>query len=375
MKVQKSQNHWTITVDSKTTIGQFIDYLASHPLIFHRYPYDIRLNEKNKKKQKLFENAFQCYYLVSKYASSDVNTFYPSQVEQSSNLPNTSNLTWNDVPCYQKYINSSFNIISDTEYLLIYFSKLLESFDTNAMALLPSYPKTILNQLLPPHEIQEICFITLLEWQIKGKRGKTIPLSKDKSLQVFKTSFPVLYTLIFEKDGFEVLQCVYDILKLVEKDEKQSLVTRKKCVSMYQKLLKKISNPRLLQFIKNQNKVGVFFVGMSNPRFNPLCLLSMYLLFHFYYLPKENIYSLADSVLSYIERVKKEYYRMYPTNIFQYDVDTYNRIQKKQVVPDYFLKKNVDTINKLFGKSNYTKFFDTLSDTILCNTKQSEILI
>lgn len=374
MKFNRTKNHWTITIEPSTTLQQFLDYLVSHPVTLTDYPSNISINEKNSKKKKLFENAFQCYYLISKFASTDVSTFYPSQVDQSSNLENTTNLSWDDIPCYQKYVNTSFHIISDTEYLLIYFSKLLESYDTNAMALLPSYPKTILNQLLPPNEIQEICFMTLLEWQIKGKRGKTIPMSKEESLQAFHTSFPTLYSLVFEKDGFEVLQCVYDILKLIEKDENQSLTTRKKCVHMYQNLLKKISNKHLSAFMKKQNKVGVFFVGMSNPRFNPSCVLTMYLLFSFYYFPKDNIYTIAQSVMSYIERVKKEYHRKYPTNIFQYDVDKYNRIQKKEVLPDYFLKKNVDTINRTFGKANYTKFFETLSDTILCNTKQSEIL-
>jgi hypothetical protein len=366
---EKRRNVVTIvTVDPDTTIDEFIDYLIRHLHGLDEFPFDIQINEQNPKKKKIFENALQCFYLISKYASTDVSSLYPSQVQQASNLENTTNISWDDLPYYVKYVNPSLRIISDTEFLLIYFSKLLESFDTNAGALLPSYPKTILNQILHPNDIKEICSMTMLEWQIKGKRGNQVPLSRTQAIDAFQRSFPTLYFLVFEKDGFEVLTAVYTMLKIIEKDEGQSLPTRKQCVSLYEKLLKKISHRRLREFLKKYNRVGLFFLGMPHPKFQPLCILSMYLLFYFYYFPKENVYSLDENALEYIQRVKNLYVRQHPTNIFQYDLDVHNKMLKKELVSDYMLKTHVDSINKYFGRHNYTNFFDTLLEMILCNT-------
>jgi len=368
MNIKQEKGRIIVAIDANTTIDGFIDYLVTHVHRLDEFPSDIQINEQNPAKRKIFENALQCFYLISKYASTDVSSLYPSQVQQASNLESTSDISWDDLPYYVKYVNPSLRIISDTEFLLIYFTKLLESFDTNAGALLPSYPKTILNQILPPSDIKEICSMTILEWQIKGRRGNQIPLSRTQSIDAFQRSFPTLYYLVFEKDGFEVLTAVYNMLKIIPKDEGQSLTTRKKCVSLYEQLLQKISNRRLREFLKKYSRVGLFFLGMPHPKFQPLCILSMYLLFYFYYFPKENVYSLDENTLEYIQRVKNLYVRQHPTHIFQYDLNSHNKILEKELVSDFLLKKHVDGINKYFGKHNYTNFFDTLLEMILCNT-------
>jgi hypothetical protein len=374
MNIKKQGHILHIKIKNNTTLNEFISYLVNHSQKLLEYPYDIKINQKNVNKKKIFENALQCFYLVSKYKSINIDKLYPSQVQQSSNLQDTTNLSWNDIPYYQKYVNNSLNIISDTEYLLIYFSKLLESYDANVGSLLPSYPKTILNEIIHPNDIKEICYMTLLEWQIKGKRGNLIPMSKKESLNAFKTSFPSIYYLVFEKDGFEILKSVYEILKIIEKDETQSVETRKKCIEIYQNLLQNLSNKNLSEYFKKIDKIGLYSLGMANPRFNPSCLLTMYLLFYFYYLPTENIYVLNNTALQYIQKVKTQYFKKYPTNIFKYDYDKHNKIKKIELTSDYFFKEYVRNINKSFGTPQYNQRFDENIPMLFCNTNSSQLI-
>lgn len=376
--LKKKGDVWVLTMPKKNpTLKEFISYLADHSETLLEYPFEIEISGANTlKQQKLFEHAIQCFYLVTKFYSVKMDSLFPSQVQDASNFQQQlANLSWGKIPYYQKYVNASLNIISDPEFMLIYFSKLLESFDSNCRALLPSYPKTILNQILPPNEIKEICYMVLLEWQIKGKRGNTKPLSKPQALEVFKTSFPSLYYLVLTRDGFHILTCAYHILTIIKKDENQSLETRKKCLNIYHQCINTIADSKLAAHFKKINRIGVFFTGMPNARVNPGCLLSMHLLYFFYYFPQENVYLVDATVQNYMKKIKREYYQRFPTNIYQYDVDKHSHKIKKQFTSDYLAKEYVRQINAYLGHPNYNLFLDSLVERIYCNTMGNKLLL
>lgn len=361
MKLGIQKNKYTFTASPSDTFSDILRFLCRQDI--RDFPETVTVRNASVPKERI-EDMLLAIHQVTSFR--ETQSYFPEDVDDSSNFM-VSYKDWSDVPCYQRYVNHRMKIISDPEYLVIYWSKSFESFDVNNSALLPSYPKSMTNMWFTPQEIKQVCRLILLEWTVNGRRTKEIPMTHKSALNQFKESFPLLYDLVFTPDGNTVLETVYAIILLTDKDYRQSKETRKKCIALFRSMLDNIKTKSLQTYMKKNDKIGVHFVGMPNAKIIGSCLLTMYFSFSYFYFSSDNIYHLDAPILNYIQKIKEIYRKKYPNGIYEVDYDI--AIKKnitKPVFFDFFRKDYIDKINIQLKRPNNSKFFKTLTPILLC---------
>jgi hypothetical protein len=283
-------------------------------------------------------------YQTKIYYDTDTSNYYPQDVEDSSNFINKYD-SWKVVPCYQRYINKRLKIITDPEFTLIYWSKGFENYDVNAGRLLPSYPKSLMNNYFTPTEIKELCVLYLFELRIHGPRSSGIPLkTESEALTFFETNFPLLHKLIFTDDGFKFLKCIYEILLLIENDYVQSKDTIKKCIALLNNLFDNLSDKKLRNYCRANDKIGLFFMGMPHAKIYTGCIFTIFFLYYYYFLPTfETKFKFTRHELDTLKFVKTT--MDLDSSIFEVDFD----FRKKQTIKNKinFLYYEIKQFNKI----------------------------
>lgn len=367
MKLTLDRNKYTFVGSNSDTFSDVLRFLANQHI--KSFPETVVVKDSTIPQERIRDVLTVIYQITSFH---DTGSYYPEDVGESSNFL-TVYKDWSEVPCYQRYVNHRTKIISDPEYLLIYWSTIFESFDVNNNALLPGYPKSMTNVWHTPQEIGNVCRLMLLEWTVNGMRSKEIPMTHKNALRQFKESFPLIYDLVFTSDGATVLEAVYQIILLSDKDYCQSKEIRKKCIAIFQTMLKNIRNKGLQAYMRKNDRIAVYSTGMRNPRILGQCLLTIYFSYSYFFLPSENIYHLDGAVLGYIQKVKDIYHKQHPNGIYKVDYDP----KKKQNILQpfscvFFQKSRVDKINSRLKRPGYSKFFESLTPTLFCSTRSED---
>lgn len=371
MQIKIKKNEYDLILSPADRFSDVLVFLCNQKI--DNFPHKV-IVQNSKIPVHQIENLLLAIYQVRSFKKTD-HSYFPQEVGDSSNFQHEYE-SWSTVPCYQRYVNHRMKIITDPEFLLIQWSKGFESFDANNNALLPMYPKSITNILFEPIEIKEVCRIILFEWCIDGLRTKKIPMTMKNAQEQFRLSFPLLHDLVYTDDGYRVLETVYKIIRLTESDYTQSAATRKKCLQFFKKMITEINNSKLKNHFKTNDRIGLYYVGMPNPKINGYCILTLFFSFNYFYFPQNNIYHVDKKTLSYILKLKDMYKKRYQSGIYQVDFD----FKKKSniLVPitfDFFLKKNIQKINVELKKPNYTKFFDTLPPIwLFCKVNTADII-
>lgn len=297
MKLTSGNHMYTYTGSDSDTFSEVLRFLCRQHV--NDFPETVVVRNSRIPTDRIREVLTAVYQVTTFFQ--DTGSYYPEDVEDSSNFT-TDYKTWADVPCYQRYVNHRMKIISDPEYLLLYWSKAFESFDTQNNALLPSYPKSMTNIWFTPQEIGHVCQLVLFEWTVSGMRSREIPMTHKNALKQFKESFPLLYDLVFTPDGNTVLKAVYGIILLGDRDYYQSKETRAKCIALFETMLEKLQSKSLQAYLKKNDRIAVYSTGMRNPRILGHCLLTVYFSYSFFYFPTDNVYNLDNTVLGYIHK-------------------------------------------------------------------------
>lgn len=367
MKLDLKKNKYTILAEPTDKFLDMFDFLCGQRI--KEFPHEVEIKNNWTPKDQV-ENALIAIYQIQTFKNTE--SYYPEEVEDSSNFLK-SYKTWEDVPCTQRYVNHRLKIISDPEFLLICWSKGFESFDQQNNALLPGYPKSMTNIWFTPLEIKEVCRIVIFEWCIKGLRSKKKPLTLKSAHKQFKENYPIIYDLVYTKDGYLILETVYEMILVIDKDYCQSLETRKKCHFIYKKMVEKIKDKDLQNYFKTNDRIGIYYVGMPNPKINWQCILTLFFTFKYFYFPKENIYHLDPGVLRYIDRIKKMYNIKFPKNVYEIDYDPKKKENvMKPIYFDFYIKRNIIAINKQLGEANFSNFFETLTPILFCMMRSND---
>ena len=321
------------------------------------------------------ESVLECLLLVihhHKIKNTSSVLFFPEQAQQSVNLRIPQGISFQDLAPTRCYQNVRLGVRADPEWLVIFWAKQLETWDDNLHTLTPAYPKSVLNQPFLPSEIRTVCNQLLLEWRIHGRRiGDQPPLkisSKAKALEEFRRAVPLVYDLVYTPDGFHLLECVYEMNDVLEKGSPRALPM---ALTVYKKFLDSVEDKRLKNHLLVNNKIGVHHAGLSEPQLRPSCLLTNFITMDYYYFPSSNIYHVEDTVLHYLDRIKSTY----PTknNFQQLDmVMGKKELVFKTITWDFFSKKEVEKMNKKFGRENYSLFFNTLEKILYCSVRSHE---
>lgn len=379
MRLVKSKDgQYRFTASPSDSSSDILQFLSRHHKQVNEFPVpdDLIVDGSPSLARDAIARILTAVYQVMVYLSAETSSYFPQDVEDSSNFYHDTYANWGEVPCYRRYVNHRMRIIADPEFLLIYWSKGFENFDVNNNALLPAYPKSVTNIYFTPAEIRHVCELMLFEWTVHGCRNDPVPLSdRKKALTRFKTSFPLLYDLVFTADGFRILETIHAITSLTDKDDVQSKETRQKCRTLFRDMLEAIKEQPLKTHMRTHDKIAVHFMGMPNPRVLSNCILTMFFTYAFFYLPADNIYDLHASVLDYCRRVTARYDMLYPTEIYREDYDPGKKALVLSPVTFRFYRKiYVDRINTFFKKPNYSNFFLTLTPRLLCMLSSDRIL-
>jgi len=211
--------------------------------------------------RKVGVRVFRCLLLVMD-GTKVTPEFYPEDPEQVINTVLQGNPTWKDVSPLRRYVNTRLKDVFDPEYLVIMWSKQLENYDANDVALIPSFPKDLYNRYFTPEEIRAVCDQLLFRWEVENVRDGNHRL---------ETAAPALFHLVYDPLGYKVLETSYRMLTMPDK-----------------------SLPNMMEVIrefKNKHpvaaawKIGFQFVGMPEMVVRPECLLAGFLMHKLFYVP------------------------------------------------------------------------------------------
>ena len=359
MNLKLIADKYILTLEKKSDFKTIFDYLVQQEFPIFPSEFEIKSNFSiydtlflksvaDDDVESIYNLAMVIYQVKLFFKEKNIMNYYPQDVEDSSNFIKKYS-SWAEVPCYQRYINKRLKIISDPEYLLIYWSKGFENYDSNAGKLLPAYPKSLLNEYFLPPEIKHVCDLYLLELRIAGPRCSNKPFkTKMEALDFFRTNFTLMHDLVYTKDGYEVLSTIHEISILIDKDYLQSKETRNKCVKMIRQMINKMQDKDFKAHLNRNARVGVYFRGMPNPKILPGCIFNLFFLFYNYYLPKNDLINVTRENGLIIDFVKIMYNK--DSEIYEIDYDYKKKqIVKKKIEFLYFEKKVFDKIAVKYG--------------------------
>jgi hypothetical protein len=321
---------------SVKTVDDWVDVLlprlVSLPKDFS-FSTPLEFPKLSKARAAMGERVFRCLWLVwmSKEITQD---YYPEDPEQTINFElEKGKTTWNDISVVKKYVNTRLKNVFDPEFLVLLWSKQLENFDSNDMALLPTYPKDFYNRPFRPHEIRDV--VRQLQFS-----------NSSKSIQA-----PALLALVEDPFGYQVLETVYTLLTVPKQEMRGRLEQFKK------------QHPPTQPW-----KVGFHFMGMSEPLLRPECLLTEYLLSRFFYIPPRhilNLFSIDDPTQYFLEKLQRDTAPKHPLYVLDMDPKTMKTVKK----PQYFWfhdKKTVRAYAHKVGKPNYFLFLEDMNQLFKC---------
>jgi hypothetical protein len=282
--------------------------------------------------------------------------YYPQTAQIATNMQEDVQ-EWKDVPLLRKYHNDRLSILADPEFLIIYWCKNFENFDSNQNCLLPSYPKSIFGSNFTPLEIKTVCERMIFYWMINDQ------ISETESRKRFQELIPFLHDLVFTEDGFRILKYSFDLIN-------DNAVK-------YSELLVNIRDTKLKLFLKEHDRIGVFSQGMPKPVIKTGCVLGLFLTFSYYYLPHTmEIYHVDTNVVNYFQRVTEKYHQelLNKSRVF-YEFDYDYKLKKTIKKPIYFrfyCKDRISKINLFLGKPGYTTFLNTLQPILWCSVRSDK---
>ena len=329
------------------------------------YPINFIGSWKEQDKESI-QKIIQCGLIVFKHF--EFMKRKPSQqiVQNLVNFVPVAN--WSVVHPLRRFQSTKHEIILDPEYLVMTWSKLFETFDSEQNILLPAYPCDIItHELMNPREIKQVVEILLMERQVLGQRNTGLPMTRGQALEHFRQTSPVLYQLLYTEDGFKVLNTLYEISTLLAKDPAQSPDTQTKCKKLIQRLLDSIVDPGLKQHMQLHNRCFVFSTGMPYPIIKPGCILTNYLTNYFFYFPEENIYFVDDAFLDQIQRVKQAYIQKMGC-LYALDLNpATTKLQYVQVKPNFLWKDEFEVARKKASVYGFDEFSD-LQNWLYCSS-------
>jgi len=342
-----------LPVSSLTSLSQWADWFSTHStwvpdlhisdtLVFSR---PLRPEQKD-----MAYRTYVCWLLVLQKQHFATTEFFPEEPEDVVNIL-VKNNAWKAVPLLRTYLNPRLQLRMDPEYLMIYWCKSLENFDTNNTALLPSYPKDLFNRPFTPREIRDVC----LQVDVFRQQQRLLPLSQ---------CAPFFSSLVSDPFGLEVLQTVFNML--TAREDKDSF------------RMKRILEQFLNRFpTKTKDwRFGFHFLGMASVQYRPECLLTEYLLSGFFFFPTSSVlktqFALDDATLRLIEQMKNDLYReaVKGSILYQYDWDP--KTKKNVRVPIRFLffdKTAVQRYVVRLKKPRYFLFFEQLMQRMRCKER------
>jgi len=336
-------------------------------LIVNYIGYPIKFSGAWKEEDKeLIQKVIQCGLIVFKHF--EFMKRKPSQqiVQDLVNFNPVAN--WSLVHPLRRFQSNKHEIILDPEYLVMTWSKLFETFDSEQNILLPAYPSDIItHELMNPREIKEVVEILLMERQVLGLRNSGVPMTRGQALEHFRQTSPVLYQLLYTEDGIKVLNTLYELSTLLAKDPPQSPDTQTKCKSLIQRLIDSIRDPGLKKHLEAHNRCFVFSTGMPYPMIKPGCFLTNYLTYFFFYFPDENIYFVDDAFLDQIQGVKQAYIQKMGS-IYALDLNPATRkLEYVLIKPNFLWKDEFEIARRKISVYGLDEFSD-LQNWLYCSS-------
>jgi len=342
---------------AKKDVKLIVDYIG-YPIKF--------IGAWKQEDKELIQKIIQCGLIVLRHFEFMKKKPSLQILQDLINFENVAN--WSLVHPLRRFQSKKHEIIFDPEFLVMTWSKLFETFDSEQNVLLPSYPLDIISHaLMDPQEIKQVVEILLMERQILGLRNSSLTMTRGEALEHFRRTSPVLYQLLYTEDGFKVLNALHEISTLLAKDPVQSSDTQAKCKILIQRLVHSIRDPALKQHMQLHNRCFVFSTGMPYPMIKAGCLLTNYLTFYFFYFPEENIYFVDDYFLDEIQKVRTEYQQSVGTALALDLNAVTKKLEYMPIKPSFFWKDEFEIARK--KSSSYTlQEFSDLQNWLYCSS-------
>jgi len=254
---------------------------ASQAMTFFSLPITVSPASQQNEVEKIF----RCYLLAQNSRESASVRQIGWQVQDFVNFSLAPDQKqWGDLPVVKRYQNKRLGLIADPEFLIISWCKKFENYDRNNSALLPSFPSDFNNRPLTPVEIRDVVNMWIL------RRMITHGVTRDAAKKTLSLMAPVLYDLVFDFLGWDVLHVVYDMLLLIRTDDTQPLSMREILLAMYEPLHQKLKK----EGCAHTEKVGLKFMGWPHAMFRPELVLTVYILHKYIFLPYTTESQLRD---------------------------------------------------------------------------------
>lgn len=342
MRITTTASEVTVTgiPASVKTVDDWVDLFVG---TFSGIPFStpIRFPKLPKPRAVLGERVLRCLSLISQ-GGLVTPEFYPEDPEQVVNTELPAGSTWSTVPVVRRYVNARLHNVFDPEYLVLLWSKQLENFDSNDMALLPTYPKDLYNRPFRPDEVRDVVAQLRFRWSLEQSKMR------------LETASPALAALVDDPFGYRVLETVYEML-IAGGD-------RAKVAKTLQDFKKR--HPQTAKW-----RTGFLFMGMTETMVRAECLLTEFFLSKFFYLPSAEILDLfaidrpTQYFLAKIARDLTSSKDLLAT--LDLDPKTMKAVYKPQPFW-YFDKARVKKYVEGVNKPNYVLFLEELNRLFFC---------
>lgn len=354
------------SIHRSTTTEEIIDIVSNHTVLpeflhahaFTRDAFVVANRVPHEMKEEIL-SVLLCWFHILRWGLRDFAPF-PDDPEDVVNLPFDHPLEWDDVPPLRRYSNKRLGGVYDPEWLVIYWSRQLENHDANNNALLPSYPRDLMNRLFYPEEVREVCDLLQFRWKLEHQT------------QDLKKASPALFSLVYDPVGFDTLSTVYRALLLYQADPDHHKPSTKPAIrAILEDLVSR--HPRMFAGLRS----GFFFSGMKDPVYRPECVLNHFLLRRLYFLHPmdidpmsgDNLFHLDQHALVFLENRVRQH--IFAANqgayIIQYDLHPKTmKSMPKTVHFSWFYKSAVDGTLVLARKAGYIRLLDEVSKALLC---------